>query len=67
MSDLFAGCSQGEQMYLGDKAFMEQAQKHPDKDHEDIEIPQILKRAPAGGASLLVRFWVIHPYWGNLM
>ena len=36
-----------QQMYLGDKAFIDQAQKHLSKDHCDIQIPQVSKRAPA--------------------
>ncbi len=36
-----------QQMYLGDNTFIDKAQKHLSKDHDDIQIPQVLKRAPA--------------------
>lgn len=36
-----------QQMYLGDKTFIDQAQKHLNKDRDDIQVPWVLKRAPA--------------------
>ena len=34
-----------QQMYLGDETFIDKAQKHLKTGHDDIQIPQILKRA----------------------
>jgi putative transposase len=34
-----------QQMYLGDKAFIDQAQKHLSTAHDDIQIPRVLRRA----------------------
>jgi putative transposase len=33
-----------QQIYLGDKTFIEQAQQHLNKNHEDIQIPKVQKR-----------------------
>jgi putative transposase len=32
-------------MYLGDKTFIDHAQKHLSTDHDDIQIPRVFKRA----------------------
>lgn len=34
-------------IYLGDNDFIKQAQQYLEKEHDDIQIPQILKRPPA--------------------
>ena len=36
-----------QQIYLGDNHFIEQAQKHLEQEHDDTQIPRILKRPPS--------------------